>query len=195
MTTGLKAIKCVLVGDCGVGKTSLLLAYTTDAGSFTIREYVPTVLAPGCSVELVVDDTPVSLGLCDTVGHSDYECDRLPDSSHYPHTDVFLVCVSIASPVSFESARAKWSAELAHHCPEAPKLLVGTKADLRFGGGETAAVVPPEQGDRLAKEIGAAAYVECSALTQHGLKNVFDEAVRLALTNPKKNRTGKCSLF
>ena len=32
-----------------------------------------------------------------------------------------------------------------------------------------------EQGKRLASELGAIAYVECSALTQEGMKNVFEE--------------------
>ena len=35
-----------------------------------------------------------------------------------------------------------------------------------------------EQGKRLASELGAVAYVECSALTQEGMKNVFDEVTR-----------------
>jgi len=146
---------------------------------------------------MVVDSIPVSLGLWDTAGQEDY--DRLRPLS-YPQvnifystncfhfccfnfiffqTDVFLVCFSVASPSSFENVVSKWYPEIKHHCPDAPMILVGTKIDLREDK-ETLNVlseqglspIKREQGQKLANKIRAVKYLECSALTQRGLKLV-----------------------
>jgi len=52
------------------------------------------------------------------------------------------------------------------------------------------------QGLAMAKEIGAVKYLECSALTQKGLKMVFDEAIRAVLCpKPKPQRSKRCQLL
>lgn len=103
----------------------------------------------------------------------------------YPQTDVFLVCFSVTSPASFENVKEKWFPEVHHHCPGVPCLIVGTQVDLRDDSQvieklarQKQRPVTSEQGERLARELGAVKYVECSALTQKGLKNVFDEVRR-----------------
>ena len=52
------------------------------------------------------------------------------------------------------------------------------------------------QGLAMAKEIGSVKYLECSALTQKGLKTVFDEAIRAVLCPALPVRTKKrCSIL
>lgn len=92
------------------------------------------------------------------------------------------MCFSVTSPASFENVREKWFPEVHHHCPGVPCLIVGTQVDLRDDQQVVAKLqkqkmqpVRKEDGERMAKELGAVKYVECSALTQYKLKDVFDE--------------------
>ncbi|XP_077993235.1 cdc42 homolog [Glandiceps talaboti] len=163
-----KTIKCVVVGDGGVGKTCLLVSYTTNKFP---SEYVPTVF-DDYAVTVMVGGEPYTLGLFDTAGQEDY--DRLRPLS-YPQTDIFLVCFSVVIPASITNVKEKWVPEISHYCPQIPYILVGTQEDLRddISTVENLAKtkekpISVEHGEKRAKELRAVKYLECSALSQAG---------------------------
>lgn len=175
------SVKLVVVGDGAVGKTCLLIAYSTNKAP---TDYVPTVF-DNYIVNLSAGDHEIELSLWDTAGQEDF--DRIRPLS-YAGTDVFLVCFSLVSRTSMHNVPYKWIPELRQYCPDTPIVLVGTKADLRSDPmildqlkamGQTP--VAGEEGLELARSIGAVNYVECSAITGENLKTVFDTAVKAVL--------------
>ncbi|XP_039394902.1 rho-related GTP-binding protein RhoV isoform X2 [Mauremys reevesii] len=136
---------------------------------------------PWTPSQVLVDGAPVRIQLWDTAGQEDFDCLR---SLCYPDTDVFLVCFSVVNPSSFQNITEKWIPEIRTHNPQAPVLLVGTQADLRDDVNVLINLdryhgrpVPKLQAEGLAEKIRAQTYMECSALTQKNLKEVFDTAI------------------
>ncbi|XP_019206417.1 cell division control protein 42 homolog isoform X2 [Oreochromis niloticus] len=185
----MQTIKLVVVGDGDTGKQALLMTYTGHNG-----KQMPTVF-DNYAVTVMIGGEAYTLGIFDTAGQEDF--DRLRPLS-YPQTDVFLVCFSVVSLSSFKNVTEKWVPEISHHCPATPFLLVGTQVHLRDDSDTLKKLAQSKQqavtftsGEKLARELKAVKYVECSAETEEGLKNVFDEAILAALeppdTKPKKH--------
>jgi len=172
-------MKVTVVGDGAVGKTCLLLTYTTGQCP---GDYVPTIF-DNYNANVCVDGQLGQLSMWDTAGQEDY--DRLRPLS-YPGTDVFLACYSTCSPSTLANLRHKWLEEIRLHAGRgATVVLVGTKSDARSDPEIIAkllqrnlAPVSYEEGAAFAKEAGCAAFIECSSVQGDGVKEVFDEAVR-----------------
>ncbi|KAJ7961996.1 Rac-like GTP-binding protein [Quillaja saponaria] len=170
-----KFIKCVIVGDGAVGKTSLLISYTSNK---------------------------FNDGLCDTAGQEDYV--RLRPLS-YRGTDVFLLTFSLISRPSFENIMRNWVPELKNYgLLSVPIVLVGTKSDLRESeefmlDHPGLCTISTKQGEELRKQIGAVAYIECSSKKQENVKAVFDAAINSVLHLPnamkKKKKLRTCNIL
>jgi small GTP-binding protein len=168
-------VKLVAVGDGGVGKSCLLIAYTTN--SFP-QDYCPTVF-DNYSANVMVGGKPINLGLWDTAGQEDY--DRLRPLS-YGQTDIFLICAS--TEASFANLRDKWIPEIEHHAPGTPFFVVATKCDLRDASGQK--LYNAAAAAKLANDLGAVGFAECSALTHEGVKQVFDKSLEAVLNVQSK---------
>lgn len=186
-------VKCVVVGDGAVGKTCMLISYTE--GKFP-KEYVPTVF-DNYEATIIVEGKEVKFSLWDTAGQEGYARIR---TLSYPKTDIFLLCFSVVNHPSFVNVKDRWYVEIQHHCPNVPIILVGTKTDLRNDEStleslrkEGKSPITEEEANNMVKELGAIKYLECSALTRQGLKNVFDEALTSVVCGQNKNAGGKKS--
>ncbi|KAF8639308.1 hypothetical protein AX17_001589 [Amanita inopinata Kibby_2008] len=188
--------KLVVVGDGGCGKTCLLIVYAENRFP---EAYIPTVFE-NYVTQVPFEGKQVELALWDTAGQEEY--DRLRPLS-YPESDVILIVFSIDFPTSLANVQDKWYPEVAHFCEGTPLILVATKTDLRSDdqtrrmlSAQGQAPITPEQGARVAREIGAK-YIECSAKTGVGVKDVFYLALRESMKGrwSKKLKENKCMII
>ncbi|CAG7716727.1 unnamed protein product [Allacma fusca] len=209
---GQELVKCVLVGDTAVGKTRLICARACNA-RMSLRQllstHVPTVWAIDqyrMYKEVLersmanVDGVQVSLRLWDTFG--DHEKDR---RFAYGRSDVIVLCFSLGSRSSLLHCKTVWFPEIRRFCPDTPVILVGCKNDLRFLCRDSTYLsfcrdrspflrptrecdlVMPEQARALANEFNVP-YYETSVFTYHGVNQVFENAIRVALIARRNQR-------
>ncbi|UJR08472.1 hypothetical protein I4U23_012741 [Adineta vaga] len=174
-------ITSVIIGDSGVGKSALVVSYTTNGFP---KQYVPTAF-DNYSVDVSVGTQPVHFDICDTGGKEQFSplhglC--------IPYSDVILLCFSVVNPQSFQNAITYWLSRARRSNSTIPIILVGTQMDLRSDlktllslDQQKLKPVTEKEARICAQQIHACTYIECSALTEKNLKNVFDTALLTAL--------------
>jgi len=156
---------------------------------------VPSQL-DNCSCTIMYEKCRISLNLWDA-SYDGY--DRLRPLM-YPETGCFLLCFSVVDPTSLQNVVMKWLPEVQYYCPDIPYILVGTKVDLRKNADilrelkeRNEIPVSLAMGVKVAREIHAYHYLECSARTQKGLKTLFDEVSKVLILREvggKRKRKG-----
>ncbi|XJO71156.1 hypothetical protein BDV3_000717 [Batrachochytrium dendrobatidis] len=153
------------------------------------ESYIPTVFENYISKITLSSGKTVELSLWDTAGQEDY--DRIRPLS-YPDTDVAIMTFAINDPSTLDNIRDRWDPETKHFLPGVPRILVGSKADIRkypepvIDGRIPEALITYEEGVQMMHQIGALKYFECSAKTGEGIKEVFTTAAKLAVKQRKK---------
>ncbi|KIM19863.1 hypothetical protein M408DRAFT_334237 [Serendipita vermifera MAFF 305830] len=182
----------VFIGDGAVGKTSLLAVMVV--GKFP-EVYVPTVLE-NRTLAIDVKGEAVQLDLWDTAAHCESERSYIPRV--YLEAHVILICVSIDSPDSLDNVVEKWAPDVRHFARKTPLIIVGCKKDLRDDPNTLRTLasyrqVPTtyEQGQEMARLVDAT-YVECSAKTGEGVREVLLEIAE-RVDVKETSRGGKAS--
>ena len=112
-----------------------------------------------------------------------------------------MIVFSLVSPTSFQNVKEKWVPEIRNFDKNASIILVGNKLDLREDKESIeklvnykSAPISFELGSKLAQDIDAFKYIECSAKTQENLKQVFDSVIEYSLSHSPKKKS-ECLIF
>merc|ERR1712131_9643 len=176
--------KILIVGPPNVGKESLCRSYNPKFSAYFGKEYTPCIPE---TATVSIGGQIVELEFLLVTFDADYKNLR---QLCYPNTDVILICFSIDSPNSLYDIEENIAPEISYKCPNKPIILVGNKKDLRRESPDQC--LKTTDGEKMATKIGAVAYIENSALTMDGVKNVFDLAVTAAV--PEKKNQWNCTI-
>mmetsp|Transcript_9698 Transcript_9698/g.14450 ORF Transcript_9698/g.14450 Transcript_9698/m.14450 type:complete len:206 (+) Transcript_9698:2226-2843(+) len=174
-------LKVIILGDTGVGKSSLLDRYVKN--EFT-KQYKATIGADFLSREVSLEGTPVKLQLWDTAGQERYVCLA---HSFYRGADCCVLVYDISSYKSFESVK-EWKDRFLEEAEPTdelafPFLLLGNKADL------TTREVNWEEASEWASANGVMPFYEVSAKESTNVEFAFGEAAKNALRRLKATKT------
>ncbi|CAK81001.1 unnamed protein product (macronuclear) [Paramecium tetraurelia] len=164
------SIKLVVIGDGSVGKTCILLSYTTDKFP---TEYVPTVFE-NYITSVSLDGKQINLSLWDTAGQETYDKLRTLSYSQADWINHHLIMRKISGTQNQGQGDLK----------NIPKLVVGNKIDCRNEISQKHVKFEEASEEFKSQNL---VYKECSALTQEGLKELFEEAIKQGYEHKQKN--------
>ncbi|KAK8546295.1 hypothetical protein V6N13_067520 [Hibiscus sabdariffa] len=158
------SFKILLIGDSGVGKSSLLVSFI----SASAEDLAPTIGVDFKIKLLTVGGKRLKLTIWDTAGQEKF---RTLTSSYYRGAQGIILVYDVTRRETFTNLSDVWAKELELYSTnqECIKMLVGNKVDR-----DSERAVSREEGNTLAKELGCM-FLECSAKTRENVEQCFKE--------------------
>lgn len=181
--TRAREVKVVLLGDTGVGKSSLVLRFITN-------EFKPfqesTIGASFMSKLFMIENNPIKFQIWDTAGQEKY---KALAPMYYKGAAAAIVVYDITSMDSYRTLQT-WINELQEQGPENIVIAIaGNKSDL-----ESEREVDAETARSYAASIGAS-FLETSAKTKANVDEIFvDISKNLPTAEPVQNYTNTLKL-
>ncbi|KAG0722466.1 Ras-related protein Rab-7a [Chionoecetes opilio] len=181
-------LKVIILGDSGVGKTSLMNQFVNKKFS---NQYKATIGADFLTKEVMVDDRLVTMQIWDTAGQERFQSLGV---AFYRGADCCVLCYDVTSPNSFKSLDSWRDEFLIQASPRDPDhfpfVVLGNKIDL-----ENRAVPYFETSAKEAINVELAFQtIARNALAQENEVELYNEFPdQIKLTNDNKEKQDACS--
>jgi len=161
------SFKIIVIGDSGVGKSSLTTKATKD---YFENYYSPTVGFEFYTFNIRINDKNIRLQIWDTCGQEVY---RSLINGFYRSASLAILVYSIENQKSFNSLES-WLNEIrTKGNPNVKLFLIGNKIDLK-----EKRKVSEEQAKKFQIDYGFDLFLETSAKTGYNTQKIFIEAAR-----------------
>lgn len=161
------SFKILLIGDSGVGKSSLLVSFISN-DTAPENHLSPTIGVDFKIKQLTVGGKKLKLTIWDTAGQERF---RTLTSSYYRSAQGIILVYDVTRRESFTNLSDVWAKEVELYSTnqDCIKMLVGNKVDR-----DVERAVTREEGVALANDLGCL-FLECSARTRENVEKCFEE--------------------
>ena len=167
-------LKILLLGDTGVGKTSILLKYTD--GYFP-EMYISTIGVEYKSKKVNINGNNINLQIWDTAGQERY---KSITTSFLKGADGVLFVYDITQKASFDSLK-NWIRDSEEATQDFQKIIIGNKKDK-----EQQRKVPKEYLKKFCKERKLKGY-ETSAKSGENINESVEELIKMIVEGKTKD--------
>eukprot|EP00297_Palpitomonas_bilix_P025704 CAMPEP_0113902334 /NCGR_PEP_ID=MMETSP0780_2-20120614/21786_1 /TAXON_ID=652834 /ORGANISM="Palpitomonas bilix" /LENGTH=205 /DNA_ID=CAMNT_0000895115 /DNA_START=108 /DNA_END=725 /DNA_ORIENTATION=- /assembly_acc=CAM_ASM_000599 len=167
-------LKVIILGDSGVGKTSLMTQYVNRKFN---NHYKATIGADFLTKEVVVDDRLITMQIWDTAGQERFQSLGV---AFYRGADACVLVFDVNVTKTFEnldSWRDEFLVQAGPRDPDNfPFVVLGNKIDL-----ENERVVPKKRAETWCQNKGGITFFETSAKEAVNVEKAFQHVARIAL--------------
>ncbi|EAS28019.3 small GTP-binding protein [Coccidioides immitis RS] len=169
-------LKVIILGDSGVGKTSLMNQYVNKKYS---ASYKATIGADYLTKEVLVDDRLVTMQLWDTAGQERFQSLGV---AFYRGADCCVLVYDVNNSKSFENLDSWRDEFLIQACPRDPEsfpfVVLGNKVDVD----ESKRMISTKRASTYCQSKGNIPYFETSAKEAINVEQAFEVIAKVALT-------------